>query len=96
MQWQASGCCPEFDLMAVTVATMAVVPAQVHVHGEAGPSARGTVRQGTTAVPLIASATGGLEAKQLKYLLDSDLLPELIEVDARHVGFLVDAGGSWK
>ena len=66
---RASGRCPEFELVAVTVATMAVVPAQVHVHGEAGSWTRRTARQGAAAVPLIAPATVRLEAEQLEDLL---------------------------
>jgi hypothetical protein len=72
--------------MAVTMATMAVVPAQVHVHGEAGSWTRGTARQGATAVPLIAPATVRLEAKQLEDLLQRDFRAQAVEVDTGHAG----------
>ena len=70
--------------MAVTVATMAIVPAQVHVHGEAGSWARGTARQGATAVPLMVAATVRLEAEQLEDLLHGDFRAQAVEVDTGH------------
>jgi hypothetical protein len=70
--------------MAVMMATIAVVPAQVHVHGEAGSYIRRTARQGATAVPLIAPATVRLEPQQLEDLWHGDFRAQAVEVDTGH------------
>jgi hypothetical protein len=79
--------------VAVPVATMAVVPAHGHVHGEAWSATGRAVTQGTSPVPLIAPATGGLEAEQLEYLLHGDFRTQPVEVDTVHDGSSLGAGG---
>ena len=80
--------------MALTVATMAVVPAQVHVHGEAGSWTRGTARQGAAAVPLIATATVRLKPKQLENLLHGNSRAHAVEVDTGDADSSLAPGGS--
>jgi len=72
--------------VAVTAATMAVVPAHCHIHGEARSAARRAARQGAAPAPLIAPATDGFEAEQLEYLLHGDFCAQLVEVDTGHDG----------
>ena len=62
MQRQAGGVRPEFDLMAVTVAAMAVIPLQGHLHREARVRSEAAAWQRATAVPLIAPTPSRLEA----------------------------------
>lgn len=91
MQRQTGGRCPEFELVAVTAATMAVVAADCQIHREARLFARGAPRQRTASVPLITSVTGGFEVEQLEYLLDTDFHTQPVEVDAGHDVDLVGA-----
>lgn len=91
---QTSDRCPEFELMALTVATMAVVPAQVHVHGEAGSWTRGTARQGAAAAPLIATATVRPNPKQLEKLLHGNSRAHAVEVDTGDADSSLAPGGS--
>jgi hypothetical protein len=46
-------------------------------------------------VPLIAPATGALEAEQLEDLLHGDFRTDAVEVDAWHNGSSLGVGGSW-
>lgn len=62
MQWQARRVRPEFDLMAVMVTTMAVIPLQGHVDREARVRSEAAAWQRATAVPLIAPAASRFKA----------------------------------
>ena len=86
MQRQALRSRPEFELVAVTVATMAVVSIQRNVHGEAWPLTRRTARQGAASVPLVAPTTVRFKAEKLEYLLDRNFGTQLVEVNPGHDG----------
>ncbi len=77
----------------MVVATMTVVATHCHVHGEAWTTRRRAVWQGAMPVPLIAPATGALEAEQLEDLLHGDFRTDAVEVDAGHDSSPVDAWG---
>jgi len=85
IELQASGGCPEFELVAVMAATMAVVPAQGHIDREGRTARRKTSRQGAGPVPLIASAAAGFEAQQFQHLPHRNFRTQPVEVDTGHL-----------
>jgi len=84
--------CPQFQLVALAVALVAMVATDRHVYREV-PAAigRGFV-QGTSSVPLVARSLGWLEAEQGQNLLHRDLTAKPFEVDSGH-GFPRGAQG---
>ena len=81
----ASGGCPEFELVAMMAATMAVVPTDRHVDREGCVARRWAPRQLAEPVPLIASAAPGFEAQQFQHLLHRNFRTQSVEVDTRHL-----------
>jgi hypothetical protein len=90
IEGQATERRPQFDLVAIRVATMAVVPSRRHVHREARRAIGGAVSQRTTPVPLVTTAAGGLEAEQLEGLLHCDLGTYRVKIRTRHEGVSPD------
>src|SRR5271169_6236001 len=84
IQRQLGGGCPEFQRIALTVAAMAIVAADRQVHRERATMLRRGLMQRTTAVPLHARSTRGLEPEQVQDLLHRDLGANSIEVDTWH------------
>jgi hypothetical protein len=84
MQGQLRGRCPELKGVALAAAAMAKVAAERHVHRERATTARTTVVQRTTSVPLHAGPIRGLEPEQVQDLLHHDLSAKSVEVDAWH------------
>jgi hypothetical protein len=84
MQGQLGGSGPQLQLVAVTVAAMAVVAAECQVHGERATTLGRRLMQGTAAVPLRSGATHRLEGEQVEYLRYRDLGTQSVEVDTWH------------
>jgi hypothetical protein len=84
MQGQLRGGCPKLEVVTVTVATMARVAADCHVHRERATMLRRGFMQRTPSVPLHPRSTQGLEPKQAQDLLHRDLCANSVEVDAWH------------
>jgi len=76
--------CPEIELVAVAMTSVAVVAVGEGVYREGARTGRGGVVQRTGAVPLAAPAAGWLESDQIEYLLDGDLSSHEVEVDSGH------------
>jgi hypothetical protein len=76
---------PKLKLVAVTVAPMASVATDRHVHRERALPANGPgVMQRTVSVPLYPRSTRGLEPKQVQHPLHRREIANSIEVDAGH------------
>src|SRR5438128_1894664 len=86
VQRQLRGGCPELKLVAVTVAAMAKVTADRHVHRETAAIHRPGLMQRTTSVPLHAGSLHRLESQQVEHLLHRDLRTDAVEVDTWHRG----------
>ena len=84
MQWHLGDVRPEFELVALTTALVAVVAVHRDVYRERSPMLGFRFVQRTISVPLISSTTNRLEADQVKNLFHADLATESIEVDAWH------------
>ena len=76
---------PEFQLVALAVALVAVVTAGRDVDGEVSGTVGGGAMHGTATVPLIAGPLGGLEGEQVEDLFHGDFAAEAVEVDSGHV-----------
>jgi len=72
---------PEFQLVALAVALVAVVTAGRDVDGEVSGTVGGGAMHGTATVPLIAGPLGGLEGEQVEDLFHGDFAAEAVEVD---------------
>jgi hypothetical protein len=75
---------PEFKLVALTSAAVAVVTFVTNVDGEDATTWGRVVVQRTWSIPLTAPATCWSEADQLQNLLHGDFRSQLLEVDSRH------------
>src|SRR5947207_1737688 len=74
MQRQLRGSRPELKLVTMTVAPMATVATDRHVHREPATTTAGPgIMQGTASVPLHPRPIRGLEPKQVQDLLHRDL-----------------------
>jgi hypothetical protein len=84
MQRQVRGSSPKLERIAVTVAAMAIVAADRHVHREWAPTTpRLGLMQRTTSVPLNPRSTRGQEPKQAQHLPHRSLSANSVEVGAR-------------
>src|SRR3990172_12174620 len=84
MEWHPGGLGPEFELIAVAVAGVAVVAAAGDVHGErTWTLPRGFV-EWTWSVPLVGSAMRRFEAEQAQDLFHGHFGAQPIEIDTRH------------
>ena len=89
MQRKLPGRRPKLKLVAVTVAPMASVATDRHVHRErAMPTTSPGVMQRTASVPLHPRSTRGLEPKQVQHPLHRHQTANSVEVDAGHEFFL--------
>ena len=68
---------PEFQLVALAVALVAVVTAGRDVDGDVSGTVGGGAMHGTATVPLIAGPLGGLEGEQVEDLFHGDFAAEL-------------------
>src|SRR5208337_3896162 len=84
IQGQLRGRCPKLELVTVTVAAMAVVATDRHVHRERAATSRRGLMQRTNSVPLYPRSLRGLEPKQAQNLLHRDLSANSVEVDTWH------------
>src|SRR5271165_7301070 len=84
MQRQHRGCRPELKLVTVTLAAMATVASDRHVHRERAVTPGRGVMQRTTSAPLHSRSCRGLEPEQVQDLLHRDLRANPVEVDAGH------------
>ena len=66
------------------MATVTMVAAGRHIHGEVSATRRRRFVQGTTSVPFVARSLARLEAEQVEYLLHGDLRAKPVEIDAWH------------
>jgi hypothetical protein len=79
IQGQLRGRCPKLELVTVTVAAMAVVATDRHVHRERAATSRRGLMQRTNSVPLYPRSLRGLEPKQAQNLLHRDLSANSVE-----------------
>ena len=84
VDWQLRDSGPEFDLIPVAVALMAVIPAGAQIHRERGAAGGSRSVHGTRSMPLVAGPAARYEAELIQDLLDRDLGAKLVEIDARH------------
>src|SRR5271157_2802951 len=84
IQGQLRGRCPKLELVTVTVAAMAVVATDRHVHRERAATPRRGLMQRTNSMPLYPRSLRGLEPKQVQDLLHRDLSANSLEVDTWH------------
>lgn len=75
---------PERELVAVTVASMAVVAVLFDVDREGSSVFRFGFVQRTVSVPLLPATVNTLEAEQVEYVDHGDFVTQLSEVDAWH------------
>ena len=83
--------CPEFQLISVTLALVAVISSAVQVHRKRSTAAGRRTVDRARSVQLVSGSTRWLEAKLVQYLFHPDLSAEHVEVDTRHdhlLGFL--------
>jgi hypothetical protein len=73
IQTLASECGPEFQLIAVAVAAVAVIPARGDVDGEGAFSMGSGFVQRACPIPLITRPTRGYEVHGIENLLHGDL-----------------------
>ena len=84
VDWEPVDLGPEFELVSLALALVAVVPSGAEIHRERSASDRGGLVYGTRPTPLIAQAAGGCEVDQLQDLLHGDLVAKLVEIDSWH------------
>src|ERR1035441_9336626 len=84
MQRQPRGSSPKLELVTLTVATMAIIATDCHVHRERATTPRPGLVQRTTSVRLHPRSIRRLEPKQAQHLLHRDLSANSVEVDAWH------------
>ena len=75
---------PEFELVSLALALVAVVPSGAEIHRERSASAGGGLVYRARPTPLVAKAAGGCEVDQLQDLLHGDLVAKRVEVDSGH------------
>ena len=84
VNWKAGDGGPEFKVISLAVALVAVVPSGAQIHRERPAGSGGGSVHRARAVPLQSGLTGGLEVEQIQNLLHRDVSAQFVEVDSRH------------
>ncbi len=84
VNWKPGDGGPEFKVIALAVALVAVVPSGAQIHRERPAGSGGGSVHRARSVPLQSGSAGGLEAEQIQDLLHRDVSAQFVEVDSRH------------
>ena len=87
VNWKLRDCGPEFKVISLAVALVAVVPPRTHVHRERPAGGGGGSVHGARSVPLVSGSSGWFEAELRQDLLHRDLGAQFVEVDSGHGRF---------